>query len=75
TLSLGEVTGSVIVPRNLAADDVISIVQTSTNLDSWTDLTEIQEETIPVNGVSSQTYQVAPAGEKRFFRLKVMLRN
>ena len=73
-LSLGATLGSVIVPRNLAADDIISIVETSTDLDTWVELTDVEEETLPVNGLSSQTYQVDPAGVKRFFRLKVTLR-
>jgi len=64
----------VAVPRNLAADDIIREVQTSTNLADWTPLTAPTSETNPQNGLTSETYQVAPTTETRFYRLKVTLR-
>ncbi|MDA7882564.1 lamin tail domain-containing protein, partial [Akkermansiaceae bacterium] len=71
---LGSVLGTVVVPRNLAADDVVAVVQTSTDLVNWTDLTEVMEETLPVGGVSALTFAVDPAGPERFFRIGVSLR-
>ncbi|MCH1508088.1 MAG: hypothetical protein L7T84_02705, partial [Akkermansiaceae bacterium] len=73
-VDLGVVLGTVVVPRNLAADDVIVTVQTSIDLINWTDLTEISDETLPAGGLSSQTYAVDPGGLKRFFRVGMKLR-
>jgi hypothetical protein len=70
----GAALGSIIVPRKMAADDLISIVQTSTDLNNWIDLTEVQNESLPVDGFSVQSYQAATNGTERFFRIKVMLR-
>ena len=73
-VELGAVLGSVIVPRNLAADDVVITVQTSTDLVNWTDLTEVTAETLPAGGISEETYAADPAGPVRFFRAGVALR-
>ena len=73
-LDLGAVLGTVVVPRNLAADDVIVTVQTSIDLINWIDLTELSDETLPAGGLSSQTYAVDPGGLKRFFRVGMQLR-
>ena len=73
-LDLGAVLGTVVVPRNLAADDVIVTVQTSIDLINWIDLTELSDETLPAGGLSSQTYAVDPGGLKRFFRVGIQLR-
>ena len=73
-LDLGAVLGTVVVPRNLAADDVIVTAQTSIDLINWIDLTEVSDETLPAGGLSSQTYAVDPGGLKRFFRVGMQLR-
>ena len=71
---VGAVLGTVVVPRNLAADDVIVTVQTSIDLINWTDLTEVLDQTFPAAGFSSQTYAVDPGGSERFFRVGMQLR-
>lgn len=74
TITLGDPLGSVNVPKNLAADDVIYTVQTSLDLDTWSDLTEITSESLPANGFTEQTYTVDPSSPIRFFRMSVALR-
>lgn len=64
----------IIVPRNLAADDLIQEAQTSLDLNTWTPLTSPTSETLPLNGFTLQSYQLTPATQKRFYRLKVTLR-
>ncbi|MGJ8697569.1 MAG: lamin tail domain-containing protein [Verrucomicrobiaceae bacterium] len=65
---------ALIVPRNLAADDLITTVQVSTDLSTWTSLTTIQAETLPTNGVTQQTFPLPPGTPKHFARLKATLR-
>ncbi len=64
----------VLAPRNLAADDLIQEVQTSTDMENWTTLTDPVFESLPENGFSVQTFEVGPITEARFYRLKVTLR-
>lgn len=64
----------VIVPRNLAADDLIQQVQTSTDLLTWTDLTTHDSESLPSSGFTQQTYPITSTIPKRFYRLKITLR-
>ncbi|MFW2386008.1 MAG: lamin tail domain-containing protein [Akkermansiaceae bacterium] len=65
---------SVIVPRNLAADDVIIRAQVSSDLITWTDLSNPRSETLPQNGFTQQTFDLTPTPSKRFLRVKVTLR-
>ena len=64
----------VLAPRNLAADGLIQEVQTSTDLENWTTLSDPVFESLPENGFSFQTFEVDPISEARFYRLKVTLR-
>lgn len=72
--SLIPTVDGVVVPKNLAADDVIQILQTSTDLEFWTDLTTPDSESLPSNGFIEQTFTVSPSTTKRFYRLKLSLR-
>ncbi len=73
-LTLNQALGSVSSPRNLAADDVIYTVQTSTDLRTWINLPTPDSSSPPSNGFIFLNYQVDPAGPKRFFRTNVSLR-
>lgn len=64
---------SVTVPRNLAADDVIREVQTSTDLENWTTIPNPVAETLPVNGFTTQTF-ASPQGQTRYYRVRVTVR-
>ncbi|MFT6239342.1 MAG: hypothetical protein ACJAQT_001421 [Akkermansiaceae bacterium] len=62
------------VPHNLAADDLIQQVQTSTNLVTWNDFTSPTSETLPQSGFTQQSYQITPTTQRRFYRVKITLR-
>ncbi|MEN8774079.1 MAG: lamin tail domain-containing protein, partial [Akkermansiaceae bacterium] len=72
--SLTPTRNGVLAPRNLAADDIIQEVQTSTDLENWTTLSNLILESLPENGFSVQTYEVEPAIQARFYRLKATVR-
>lgn len=72
--SLIPTENGVLAPRNLAADDIIQQVQTSTDLENWTTLADPVLESLPENGFSIQTYEVGPITSARFYRLKATLR-
>lgn len=64
----------VTVPRNLAADDLIRTIQTSTNLVAWTDLDSPVSETSPDNGFTQQVFAAPEDAPERYYRIKVTLR-
>ena len=64
----------VLVPKNLAADDIIQEVQTSTDLENWTSLANPSSESFPENDFIQQIFQVTPTTQARFYRIRVILR-
>ncbi|MGC6427043.1 MAG: lamin tail domain-containing protein [Akkermansiaceae bacterium] len=74
TLTFAPKLETLIVPRNLAADDILVTPQVSSDLSSWTDLRNMESESLPQNGFTQQSYDISPATLQRFIRLKVTLR-
>lgn len=68
------ITDGILVPRVLAADDVIREVQTSTDLVSWTSVTSLVAESQPVNGMTVQTFAMPSSGPTRYYRVKLTVR-
>ena len=63
--------------RNLAADDAIYIIETSTDLAIWTNVgIERASQTLPVNGTTDETWRTIAPGDphRQFLRLRVQLR-
>lgn len=65
---------SLIVPHNLATDDIIQTIETSTDLITWTTLPTPTSQSLPNSGFIQQTFSVSPITQKRFYRLRVTLR-
>ena len=67
-------TTGIKVPKNLAADDLVQEVQTSTDLENWATLSNPSQESLPENGFSVETYKIGPITQSRYYRLKVTIR-